>query len=194
MHGAITSKKVLVAALDWGLGHATRCVPVISEFLKQGCEVQIASSGDALTLLREEFPELKFHLLSPYNAKYSAALPLLVKVILQIPKFSSTIKKEHRQLEDIIVSEGIDLVISDNRYGCWSRNVKSIFICHQLVLKAPFSFVIAGLYEKKIRRFSECWVPDEEDGASHKPATISWLFCLVPNRNEVSLKKSFLVN
>src|SRR5689334_10706479 len=155
-------QKVLVTPLDWGLGHATRCIPVINEFLKQGCEVQIASSGAALILLKEEFPSLKFHPLVSYNARYSASLPFLVKILLQIPKFIATVRKEHRQVEEIILSEKIDLIISDNRYGCYSEKVKSVFIGHQLTLKAPFSFVIAGLYEKAIKRFSECWVPDEE--------------------------------
>lgn len=155
-------KKVLIAPLDWGLGHATRCIPVINEFLNQGCEVQVASSGAPLILLKEEFSSLKFHSLVPYNAKYSASLPFLLKILLQVPKFVATVRKEHRQLEKIVHDEKIDLVISDNRYGCWSQKVKSIFICHQLILKAPFSYVIAGLYEKAIKRFSECWVPDEE--------------------------------
>jgi hypothetical protein len=34
-------KKVLIAPLDWGLGHATRCIPVITALLELGYHVTI---------------------------------------------------------------------------------------------------------------------------------------------------------
>lgn len=160
-------KRVLITPLDWGLGHATRCIPIINEFLRQECEVQIASSSTALVLLKEEFPGLKFHTVASYNAKYSASIPVVIKILEQIPKFMSTIRKEHRQMEKIVQDEGIDLVVSDNRYGCWSSKVKSIFVGHQLTLKPPiFSAIFNFLHLRVIKRFSACWVPDDEGNQS----------------------------
>ena len=95
-------KKVLVAPLDWGLGHATRSIPVIRELQLKGCEVCIASSGDALTLLKNEFPTIQFFELPGYKATYSRWMPLVIKIFLQSPRLLRTIKKEHEQLERIV--------------------------------------------------------------------------------------------
>lgn len=51
---------ILIAPLDWGLGHATRCIPIISAFLLQGCTVIIAADGPVKALLVAEFPQLSF--------------------------------------------------------------------------------------------------------------------------------------
>ncbi len=155
--------------MDWGLGHATRCIPVIREFLSRGCEVQIASSGDALVLLKQEFPVLKFHQMISYRAKYSLWLPLMFKMILQLPKFLSAIKKEHDELEQIIDKEKIDFVVSDNRYGCWSSKIPSVLITHQVnILMSPawkwLEWIINYGNHRQIKKFSECWVPDFLNG------------------------------
>jgi uncharacterized protein (TIGR00661 family) len=159
-------KKILVAPLDWGLGHATRCIPIINELLKEH-EVLIATSGLALPLLKQEFPSLTFFELPSYRARYSQRLPLLIKVFLQAPKFFLVIRQEHNRIEQLVSHHGIDVVISDNRYGCYSTKVKSIFVTHQLtILMSPFfkwlQPMVNILNHRLIKRFSECWVPDFE--------------------------------
>lgn len=163
------SKKILVAPLDWGLGHAARCIPVIHEFLKQGCEVQIAGSSGGLSLLKEEFPSIKFHSIVSYNANYSSFLPFMVKIVLQMPKFIMAIRKEHYQVEKIIRDERIDFLISDNRYGCWSKNIPSVLITHQVnIILSPGWKWLEGIINfgnhKQIKKFTECWVPDFPNG------------------------------
>jgi predicted glycosyltransferase len=158
-------KKVLVAPLDWGLGHATRCVPVINELLKDDCEVMIGGSGDSLTLLKLEFPQLRFFSLPSYAPAYQSSGAMALKIALQIPKFLVAIRGEHKRLQQIIKAEGIDLVISDHRYGCWSPMIPSVFITHQYVILPPQGYLwTAGLvnrvHQRMIRRFSMCWIPD----------------------------------
>ena len=113
--------RVFVTPLDWGLGHATRCVPIIRELIKQDCEVIIGGSGDSLALLKNEFSSLKFFSLPAYAPVYSTSSSMAGKMIRQLGKFIKIIRKEHDQIELMIARENIDLVISDNRYGCWSR-------------------------------------------------------------------------
>jgi len=168
-----SKKRVLIAPLDWGLGHATRCIPVISEFLKQGCEVQIASSGDALALLRDEFSTLKFHQIASYNVSYSSTIPFMLKMLFQMPKFLMAIRKEHSEIGKIVKAEKIDLVISDNRYGCWSASVKSVLITHQInILMTGYwqwlQHIINYGNHRQIKKFSECWVPDFPGGITGK--------------------------
>lgn len=161
----MTRKRVLIAPLDWGLGHATRCIPIIDELVKRGCEVSIASSGSALALLKKEYPLLQFFELTSNKATYSAQLPLMLSVFIQIPKFLMAISTEHKQIEKIITENSIELVLSDNRFGCWSKNVPSIFMTHQIMIQMPR--VLKGLQpiinffnHRFIKRFGDCWIPD----------------------------------
>ncbi len=161
-------KSVLVTPLDWGLGHATRCVPVIHELLKRKCTVFIAGFGDSLTLLKKEFPLLPSFLLPGYHPVYSTKGQMVGKMVLQVPKFIQVITREHAEVEAIVAKHKIDLVISDNRYGCWSGKVPSIIITHQLNILMPKGFewlagTIRYINYKLIKKFSYCWVPDYAD-------------------------------
>ena len=50
-------KKILIAPLNWGLGHATRCIPIIKALEENGFEPIIASDGVALALLKKRVSE-----------------------------------------------------------------------------------------------------------------------------------------
>lgn len=63
--------RILVAPLDWGLGHATRCIPIIKELLAQDCDVWLAGEGAQVELLKTEFPDLPILELPGYRIKYA---------------------------------------------------------------------------------------------------------------------------
>lgn len=160
----------MIAPLDWGLGHATRCVPIIRELLRRHCDVLLAGSGDSLLLLQQEFPQLKFFTLPGYRPVYSSGTSLVWKMAIQLPKFFRVIKKEHDEIETIIDNHQIDFIISDNRYGCWSRKIPSAIITHQLNILLPkgfgwLSMLVRSLNQKLIGNFSCCWIPDYKDPA-----------------------------
>lgn len=159
------AKKVLVAPLDWGLGHATRCIPIIHELQKKGCEVVIASSGEALVLLKIEFPNLQYFELPSYQARYSSIVPFMIDIFTQLPKFLWIIRKEHAQTKRLIRKQKIDLVISDSRFGCWSQLVPAVFISHQTNIQMPASLkwlesTINFFNRNQIGKFTHCWIPD----------------------------------
>ena len=115
-------KKVLVAVLDWGLGHATRSLPVIKELERQGCEVFLAGAGESLALLRKELPARRAFTLPAYAPRYPGKRgSMVISMALQLPRFICVIERERRALEEIIRHEKIDLIVSDNRYGCHSK-------------------------------------------------------------------------
>ena len=154
-------KRILICPLDWGLGHATRCIPIIRLLLKKGHAVIIAAGGRPMALLRQEFPELQFIVFNGYPITYPASGAMTFKMLLSAPKILAGIKEEHRTLDSIIDKHSIDVVISDNRYGCYSKKVKSIFITHQVMIKAPFGEkLLHKLVLNYIGRYNECWVPD----------------------------------
>lgn len=157
-------EKVLLAPLDWGLGHATRCIPIIRALQKAGCTVIIAAEGAQAALLHTEFPELTIIPLTGYRVRYSRNKWFLpFKLLLQAAGITRRISAEHKWLNNIIDSYKIDLVISDNRYGLYSKKVSCIFITHQLTIKAPFVFlerILQKINYRYINRFTCCWVPD----------------------------------
>lgn len=157
--------KVLVAPLDWGLGHATRCIPIIKELLNQKCQVIIAAEGAQKALLHEEFPFLTFVELPGYRIQYDKNRALtFLRLIASIPKILIRIKRENDWLRRFADFERPDLVISDNRYGLYLPGTPTIFITHQLSIRTPFGKVADRLLQlitySAIGRFSVCWVPD----------------------------------
>lgn len=157
---------VLVAPLDWGLGHAARCIPIINFLLQSGCKVIIAAEGTQEKLLKAEFPTVTFVPIPGYKIKYTNVERFFaLKIALQIPKIFITIFKEKKWLNRFLKNNPVDAIISDNRYGLFHSKVKSVFITHQLGIKAPFAFaetIIRQINYRYIKRFSLCWVPDEK--------------------------------
>jgi UDP:flavonoid glycosyltransferase YjiC (YdhE family) len=181
--------RVLITPLDWGLGHATRCIPVIREFERQGCEVTIAGSGDSLALLQKEFPAIRSFSLPGYRPSYPLQGTMVWTMARQLPRFVNVISHEHHAMEKIIEAENIDLIISDNRYGCWSSRVYSVFITHQSNILMPKRFgwlqtPVRKLNEKLIARFDTCWVPDLPEGQSLAGILISNAMPLADSKTE----------
>ena len=159
-----TKKRILIAPLDWGIGHATRCVPIIKWLLENNYEVVIAADLRPLHLLSNEFPKLEIIRFSGYNIKYPSYLPMSISMFLQIPKILWNIKKENTALNNIIEDYKIDGVISDNRFGLYTKKVPCVFITHQLQIQSPyFSKEIQELNYKYINKFNACWVIDDKE-------------------------------
>ncbi len=155
---------VLVAPLDWGLGHCTRCIPLIAYLNERGCKVLLATEGAPAKLLSQEFPELTLLPLKGYRIRYSSAKRWFsAKILWQLPKIVLSIKNEHKWLKRAVQEHQIDIIISDNRYGLHHPETTSIFITHQLQVQTPFAWAESMVQQriyKYINRFHACWVPD----------------------------------
>jgi predicted glycosyltransferase len=157
--------KVLIAPLNWGLGHATRCIPIINELLSLKCSVIIGADGAQKALLQEEFPSLGFVKIPGYDIKYGKNRAFTVfRLILSIPKILICIKRENRWLRRFSQLEAPDLIISDNRYGLHRPGTICVFMTHQLWINTSFGVLPDRLLQylnyRAIRRFTCCWVPD----------------------------------
>lgn len=155
-------KRILVAPLNWGLGHATRCIPIINALIEYDFEPIIASDGDALRLLQKEFPELQSLELPSYNITYSKNPKLLkLKLFVKTPSIIKAINAEKKQTKSIVKSLNIEGIISDDRLGVRSVTIPSIIITHQLnVLSGNTTWLSSIFHRKYIRKYDECWVPD----------------------------------
>ena len=158
-------KRILVAPLNWGLGHVTRCIPLIHSALNTGCEVILASDGVAYYLLKAEFPNLPVLELPSYGMAYHSE-NMLFNIAPRFPSLYWAVKQEHRRTAEIVKQYNIDGILSDNRYGCWLENTPSVLLTHQLELRYPNKFLqkFTNLVLKRtIQSFHEIWVPDTPD-------------------------------
>ena len=148
-------KRILVASLNWGLGHATRCIPIINVLIEQGFEPIIASDGVALALLKKEFPNILCLELPSYNITYpKKGKYFKLKLIKNVPKLLRTIKAEEKATKNIVNKFGIKGIISDNRLGVYNKQVSSVFITHQLrVLSGNTTWLSTKIHQKMIKKF-----------------------------------------
>ena len=159
--GSNKKYRILVAPLDWGLGHATRCIPIIHYLLEKNVEVVIAADKRPLELLKKEFPSLEFAVLPGYRIAYPNKGSMILKMFLSIPKIVREIREEHELLKKIIRERKIDAVISDNRFGLWSKDIPCVYLTHQVMVKSPFGEKWLYRRHKKImEKFMESWIPD----------------------------------
>ena len=158
------SKRILVAPLNWGLGHATRCIPIINALLDQGHQPFIASDGVALALLQKEFPDLPSFELPSYKITYAEkAKNFKIKMIWDSPKVIKAMAKEKKAVKKLVKEHELDGIISDNRLGVFYKRVPCVFITHQLnVLSGNTTWMSSKAHQNIIKKFDVCWVPDVE--------------------------------
>ena len=163
----IYKPRILICPLDWGLGHATRCIPIIKELVSLNCEVIIAADKLTFSLLKKEFPGLQFLSLHGYHIEYSQnkkALPF--KIVTQVPKLLLRIRMEYTWLKKTIKEHKINAVISDNRFGLYSNKVPCVYITHQLAIQTGTvigDFMAQKIHYYFIKKYQKCWIPDFEN-------------------------------
>lgn len=196
----IQGKRILVAPLDWGLGHATRCIPIIDSLLSQKAEVFLAGAGRSRILLQNHYPHLEVLELPGYDVQYSSGRQQIFTIGRQIPRLISVIRKEKRMTDQWVNKYQLNGIISDNRYGVWSEKVPSVFISHQLSPALPGGMVwlrktVHRMQMQWLKPFSEIWVPDFEGepnlsgNLSHISEEISKLRFIGPLSRFQAIKK-----
>lgn len=160
--------RILVAPLDWGLGHVSRCIPVIRTLREMGHEVLFAGDGSQQRFVAAHFPDMIFLNLEGYNVRYSRnKRTLLLKIISQIPAIQRSIRRERKWLAKAVTEFRIDAVISDNRYGLYHPEIPCAIMTHQLQILSgsgwPIDALLLRLHYRYLQRFRECWIVDVPD-------------------------------
>jgi predicted glycosyltransferase len=160
--------KVLICPLNWGLGHATRCVPIIRKLMSEGHEPVLVADGYPLQFLRQEFPTLRFIEFPSYSVYYASGTSQVGAMLFNFPSIVRGIINEHRWLRNLVRTEHFDQIISDNRFGIWNKHVHSIYITHQLMIKMPQGLkflepLVHFIHKAFINRYNECWIPDTKE-------------------------------
>ncbi len=177
--------KILVAPLDWGLGHATRTIPLIRKFLLQGAEVDLAVSGKMSALYRGEFPDLTQLEIPGYGIRYpKRGFEMPFWLLANYRRIARVIRGEHEIAERLVRERGYDVILSDNRFGFYAAGAKNIYMTHQLRIAFPGPFsALEGLgvawHRRRMQAFDEIWVPDyaEAPGLAGKLSHVRYPEC-----------------
>ena len=186
---------VLVSPLDWGIGHASRVVPVINKLIENNFKIILGISGRSGEFLKSAFPDLSYISLPFTNIRYGKAKSFFF-LLLQIPFFIISVLKEHNILKRKIKQYKIELIISDNRYGLWNKKIFSVLITHQLFIKLPgyITFLQPFIWfvtNKMINKFDECWIPDLPDFNKSLSGKLSHGFKMPDNFHFIGLLSRF---
>src|SRR5688572_23993224 len=160
----MVAKKILVAPLDWGLGHAARCIPIIRKLLDKNVQVHLGGSGKSGNFLQGEFPHLPYAEIPGYEVSYSTRVPMAVAMLRQAPAILKAIQQERKWLVESMEKEKWDAVISDHRYGLHHPDTFSVFMAHQLFISSGNQDILEPVLWKinksYISQFHHCWIPD----------------------------------
>lgn len=158
----LAGKRILVAPLDWGLGHAARCVPIVSALLEHGAVPVIGADKGPLALLRKEFAELEHVRIPGVEVRYSAGGSQLLSMARQFPALVRSVQAERSLFDRLRPVLRLDAVISDQRFGIRCAELPSVLITHQVFPFTPFAQrALRKLNLRHIARFDRCWVMDE---------------------------------
>ena len=157
--------KILIAPLNWGLGHATRCVPLVRQYLERGDEVVLGGDGESLLLLQRHFPQLRVIHLPSLELRYTSNDQQRGFYLRAIPALLRFTIADHYYLRQQLAIEHFDLIISDNRFGLFTRQTRCVYITHQLYVRLPrrlriFQPLARAVHACVFKRYHEVWVPD----------------------------------
>jgi UDP:flavonoid glycosyltransferase YjiC (YdhE family) len=186
----------MVCPLDWGLGHASRMLPVINRFIKDGHRVIMAGTGRSGELLRTTFPELAFLRMPSPEIKLWEGQPLCLGLLLQIPGLIRSVFREHGLVIKYVTEYKIDIVVSDNRYGLFCKSAYTVFVTHQIspVLPGLFRWLEYPLYRifrSVIGLYDECWIPDYQASRYNLSGKLSHRYPLPKNARFIGILSRF---
>ncbi|MCM1034172.1 MAG: hypothetical protein NC038_00430 [Paludibacter sp.] len=177
--------KVLIAPLNWGLGHASRCIPLINRYLRNGDDVTIAGDGESFVLLRKHYPNLRAVELPSLQLTYSAGDSQTGAILRQIPRILYHAWCDRLNLRALLNIEPFDLIISDNRFGFFDNRAKCVYITHQLLIPMPHRFrwiepIAHRIHLRIMRHYNEIQIPDYE-GKNNLSGKLSHYYPLPKN-------------
>ncbi|MCQ2253341.1 MAG: hypothetical protein MJZ61_07815, partial [Bacteroidales bacterium] len=165
---AISGRRILVSPLDWGLGHAARMIPVIRD-LEERNHVTILCGPGAYGFLKEELPEMDIRLIDDRKIRYPESRIGLWTILKWIPVMLRNSINEHFSARRIIREMGIDLVISDNRYGLCFRGIDCYIVTHQIYPLLPerlgwLQGFSNWIFLRALSIYNKVLIPDLEEG------------------------------
>jgi UDP:flavonoid glycosyltransferase YjiC (YdhE family) len=160
-----SQRNILICPLEWGLGHAARMIPLAKKLCELNNNVFVAAGEKHLALFRSETTGLTLLDFPGFNPVYSRHLPQYLAMLLRTPSLLFHIISEHKGLKKIISEHGIDIVISDNRFGLWNKKITTVYVTHLARIPLPqplrvLEWIGILLHRSVIRKYDYCFIPD----------------------------------
>ncbi len=160
----VRNKKVLLSPLNWGMGHVSRTIGMIHQFISQENSVVVACDAFQSDVYRSYFPNITIIEHEGYPFDFGGKGNFAWDLVKNLNALKARLKREHAEVESFVREHEIDLVVSDHRYGFFSTQVDSIFITHQYHLPVSRLQSISDKWHKKrMRPFDHIWILDNTD-------------------------------
>jgi hypothetical protein len=156
---------ILICPLEWGLGHAARMIPLAKRLHEMNNNIFIGSGEKHLALFSAEMDGIKRIFFPGFRPVYSRYLPQYLVMLFQTPRLLYHIIREHSGLKKIIKEHSIDIIISDNRFGLWNKNINCVYVTHMPLIPLPkglkfLEFTGVFLHRFIIKKYNYCYIPD----------------------------------
>jgi UDP-N-acetylglucosamine transferase subunit ALG13 len=157
----------LFAISSLGLGHATRTLVVVREYLRRGYAITLISHGNALDFLRRELSgerAIEFQDLPDYPPlERGTGWRLYGYLLLDLFKTWRLIRKERQMVASM--ADDYDFIFSDGRYGFHSRWTPSFILTHQVAFMPPkglreASWLTEHINVAALHKFDCVFIPD----------------------------------
>lgn len=140
-------------------------IPLAEKLRGLNHNIIFGAGEEHIAFLKTELPEFTYIYFPGFRPAYSRFLPQYFRLLPEIPALIYHIISEHYRLKQIIREHHIDVVISDNRFGLWNKNIRTVYITHQPRISFPhcFSFLeFTGVFfhRKIIKKYDFCLIPD----------------------------------
>ncbi|MEO9534060.1 MAG: glycosyltransferase [Crocinitomicaceae bacterium] len=173
----ISNKTIIVAPLDWGMGHLTRCSVLIRQLLLAENKIVFAGTDFQCNWILCEFPSVNCEIIEGYKVTLDSEKSTYWQMIAQSAKMSKVMRFESQKAEELSQKYNADVIISDNRYAFRSKLTQNILLTHQLSPPVPlFRKAVTKRIQNWANEFDFCWIPDNNESP----------FC--KDLNEVQLK------
>ena len=171
-------RRILFVPLDWGLGHATRLVPLIEEAVRCGDEVWIGGNGRSGAWLKARFPDLPLEAAPEWTLRHRKHLAW--DFLGNLFSFGRGLRADRRWANQTAERLGLTHLVSDHRYGlkvdAGKDGAVSVLVLHQAVPALPglwrwprwmeaASWLLWPLFRRRMRDFDEVWIPDHAEKA-----------------------------
>lgn len=155
--------RILVAPLDWGLGHSTRCIPIIQRLRELDARPVIGADKGPLALLRDAFPDLPYVCVPGVEVRYAKGASQTWAMATRFPAMLRSVREEHHLFLNLRRQLQLDAVISDQRFGIRADGSPSVIMTHQLFPFTPFAQgMLRRINLRSVARFDRCWILDDE--------------------------------
>lgn len=159
------TKNILICPLDWGIGHASRMIPIIKKLQAKGHAIFIACTKQQHSFFKNEITNYTWVPSACPSIKYSEKKLSIFDLLRLIPIIFVGIRKDQKRIDTWVKKYNIQVVISDNRYGCYSQHAYSVIITHQVKIELPKKLkwaekILHKQIKKMIYKFNRCWIPD----------------------------------